>query len=1074
MNKLFLKRCVPVILFVFLFVCTISGNQPDEIAYTVTKISENSNIRTDRRPIHIGYYDKDANKTFVCWMGAMSHPIVKEYDHATRKWSEDKQVGVSPFVDKHNYPGMLRGTDGRIFVFHGCHNSTMKMAVSPQPGSIAGEWKDTFIEEAERASYPAPVMTKDGAMYVFYRDTRMNNKYSDDRPYQVVKSTDDGKTWNRQMVIDPYPRVTDSMMEVYNGKVTYEPGGDGKKEKIHLAWTICGEKAGKHAHATYGRNVYYAYLDPTNDHLYNIDNVDLGTTIDNEESDKYCLVLDTGIPEKGHAAELQISVQSLASGMPLIHFSSRLHDNLVTARYDERKWTFTPVGNEKGEPRELEKVQGDTFRIYYPSGTNINVYLSENGGQTWNLETVIPIGQKISRTYIIDNYRPEVKLLMTEDGDGDIRVAKRDVFVAGEKTSRWDLEPDGSIVWYMDSRLPHNDHIEMSGKQLSVVLRYGVDHNQSFQLERSIVWPMLRFEPNKTRSHLNKRFGLDICDFILVDNQTMTDEKVEKITLEGLMVVESDFPKQNLHMIRTLYPSTSQPVYLEKYVLKNTGDKGVTIDIPDMDISYRTNASTGIYGEYVFGMNCSKKGYHSLNPGEELTFYMDFYARKISENLPEINPEKELASRQDFVKEIGSKLVLETPDPVLNAAFAFAKIRGSESIYQTKGGLMHGPGGEAYYAAIWANDQAEYINPFFPFLGYETGNESALNSFRHFARFMNDEYKPIPSSIIAEGDGIWHGAKDRGDCAMIAYGAARYALVKGDKKEATELWPLIEWCLEYCKRQLNDKGVVRSDSDELENRFPAGDANLCTSGLYYDALISAVYLGKDLGKSAKQLGEYKKESVALKTAIEKHFGYNVEGFDTYRYYEGNDILRSWICIPLTVGIFDRSEGTIAALFSPRLWTSDGLLTQAGTETFWDRSTLYALRGVFAAGATKKGLDYLERYSQRRLLGEHVPYPIEAWPEGSQRHLSAESGLYCRIYTEGIFGIRPTGLNSFEMCPQMPAEWNYMNLKSVHAFNKVFDIDITRKGKKLEIIVKNEKGNVLKKQINPGDVLSFSL
>lgn len=61
---------------------------------------------------------------------------------------------------------------------------------------------------------------------------------------------------------------------------------------------------------------------------------------------------------------------------------------------------------------------------------------------------------------------------------------------------------------------------------------------------------------------------------------------------------------------------------------------------------------------------------------------------------------------------------------------------------------MHGPGGEAYYAAIWANDQAEYINPFFPFLGYGIGNESALNSFRHFARYMNPEYTPIPSSII--------------------------------------------------------------------------------------------------------------------------------------------------------------------------------------------------------------------------------------------------------------------------------------------------------------------------------------
>ena len=69
--------------------------------------------------------------------------------------------------------------------------------------------------------------------------------------------------------------------------------------------------------------------------------------------------------------------------------------------------------------------------------------------------------------------------------------------------------------------------------------------------------------------------------------------------------------------------------------------------------------------------------------------------------------------------------MLDTPDPVMNRMFAFAKLRGAESIYRTKGGLMHGPGGEAYYAAVWANDQAEYINPFFPFLGYDIGNESA-------------------------------------------------------------------------------------------------------------------------------------------------------------------------------------------------------------------------------------------------------------------------------------------------------------------------------------------------------------
>ncbi|MDR3218729.1 MAG: GH36 C-terminal domain-containing protein [Dysgonamonadaceae bacterium] len=672
------------------------------------------------------------------------------------------------------------------------------------------------------------------------------------------------------------------------------------------------------------------------------------------------------------------------------------------------------------------------------------------------------------------------KELMT---DGFIPVCKKELEsmiiglnvddIEAQENTRWKMNENNGIRWETSSEIPHDDHIEMSGKQLSVVLRYGVDSKQAFVLNRSIVWPMLRFEPNKTRSHLNKQFALDIRDFILVNNQSLGEEKTDRITLEGLMVVESKFPENNLQLTRILFPSTFQPVYIEKYILKNAGKQNMNIDFPDVNMTYITDASTGIYGGYTYSVSGSHKGFYSLQPGAELIFYMRFFAHKTNEVLPVVDSEQELVNRKNLINEIGSKLVLETPDPVLNTTFAFAKVRGSESIYQTKGGLMHGPGGEAYYAAIWANDQAEYINPFFPFLGYDTGNESALNAFRHFARFMNDEYKPIPSSIIAEGDGIWHGAKDRGDCAMIAYGAARYALARGNKAEAQELWPLIEWCLEYCKRQLNKDGVVKSNSDELENRFPSGDANLCTSGLYYDALISASYLGRDLGKSSSLLNTYKKESEVLKKAIETHFGYEVEGFHTYRYYEGNDILRAWICIPLTVGIFDRSKGTVDALFSPRLWTDDGLLTQAGTKTFWDRSTLYALRGIFAAGAKEKGLDYLKRYSIRRLLGEHVPYAIEAWPEGSQRHLSAESGLYCRIYTEGIFGIRPTGLHSFELCPQLPDEWNFMNLKSIHCFEQIFDVNITRKNDKLEVVVKNEEGVVVKKQIKSGEHLSVT-
>lgn len=627
-------------------------------------------------------------------------------------------------------------------------------------------------------------------------------------------------------------------------------------------------------------------------------------------------------------------------------------------------------------------------------------------------------------------------------------------FAPTEAQERWHLLPDGSIEWSIDSRIPHEDHIEMSGKRVSVVLRYGVNARGGFELNKSMVWPLLRTIPNNTHASLMRRFDWDPMDLVTVNGRTMTSEKVESIRLKGALTVESSYDAGwygQCRLIREYMPSAELPALMERYALVNVSKNPISVEIPEVQDKVWTDPSKGVAGAYRIELNVDKKGAFTVAPQDTLFFSASIAGYKQDEPSQKIDVNREMQTRQALVAHWMDNLVLETPDQVINRMFAFSKIRACESIYQTQGGPMHGPGGESYYAAIWANDQAEYINPYFPYTGYDYGCASALNSFRHFARFMNDQWKPIPSSIVAEGLDIWNGVGDRGDAAMIAYGASRYALARGDRQEAEELWPLITWCLEYCHRQLNEGGVVASDTDELENRFPSGKANLCTSSLYYDALLSAACLAHDLHKEGASA--YRKQAAQLRTHIESYFGATVEGFDTYRYYDGNDILRSWICIPLTVGIDDRAEQTIQALFSPRLWTENGLLTQAGSETFWDRSTLYALRGVYAVGETEKATDYLRRYSATRLLGEHVPYAIEAWPEGSQRHLSAESGLYGRIITEGMFGIRPTGLRSFSLTPRLPLEWDHMALRHVRTFGQDFDLEVKRlAGGKLAIEV----------------------
>ncbi len=172
-------------------------------------------------------------------------------------------------------------------------------------------------------------------------------------------------------------------------------------------------------------------------------------------------------------------------------------------------------------------------------------------------------------------------------------------------------------------------------------------------------------------------------------------------------------------------------------------------------------------------------------------------------------------------------------------------------------------------------------------------------------------------------------------------------------------------------------------------------------------------------------------------------------------------------MPLVVGLNDRKNGTLDALFD-RLWSANGVLTELKKEegdpkVFWDRGTLYAFRGAFKAGAADRALERLLSYSKTRLTGFRVPYVVEAWPENGMVHLSAESALYCRIFTEGLLGMEPTSFNTFLLQPNLPAKWDHVELKNMMAFNTALDIYVKREKGKLRLKV-TQKGKVISEKL----------
>ncbi len=596
-----------------------------------------------------------------------------------------------------------------------------------------------------------------------------------------------------------------------------------------------------------------------------------------------------------------------------------------------------------------------------------------------------------------------------------------------EFTARWELAPEG-ISWQV--RDAHQDQLEMSGRQVSAVLDYGSDAQGLLTLKRTLVWPMLRTIPDDTHASLIRQFGSEYTPAIEIDGHPVSKETLKRVSFTGQLSLQSELGA-GLTLTRLLSPSPDEPALIERIELVNRSAHPVRYHFAELNKVETTAAAAGTHGAYLIKASSPERD-GILQADERVRVDLVFVAQLANE-MVYVEPGEELAKRARKLAQWRQTLVLETPEPAINAMFSFAKIRAAESIFATRGGLLHGPGGKSYYAAIWANDQAEYVNPFFPYIGDPSGVESASNSFRLFAGYMNPQYKAIPSSIIAEGRGYWNGAGDRGDCAMIAYGASQFALAQGDRAVASKLMPLIDWCLEYNRRQRGADGIVRSDSDELEGRFPAGKANLSTNVLAYAGLIGAAHLADDLGGAGGQGAQLRKEAAQLRAAIDRYFAATVGGFDTYRYYEGNDKLRAWIALPLSFGIAERRKGTVAALLSPQLWSENGVLTEAGDTTFWDRATLYGFRGLMKVGELDQVMPYFRYYSQRRLLGEHVPYAVEAWPEGKQRHLSAESGLYARTVIEGLFGIEAQGLRRFSIAPRLPTGWNRMALKNIRAF-----------------------------------------
>lgn len=622
---------------------------------------------------------------------------------------------------------------------------------------------------------------------------------------------------------------------------------------------------------------------------------------------------------------------------------------------------------------------------------------------------------------------------------------------------------DGSRVMLPDktvrfvtagANLPFSDHIELSGRVASHIISYMVDTDGIPSIFLHSSYPNFRLRPVATEASYAHNF-INLSK-VLVNGKPVR-EKSRFIDILGKLTFINEIDG-GIEVKRTFFPAVYTTAIIEKIEIENLNEEGeISVEVSTPVGEYISLSKYSLDGtEYLSRADVADdtgKMMFGLDPYQEdivkaqdkKTFYVVYYTRPKEEDIL-VNCLYEEKKRNDFINSVLKGIRIETPEPLLDTCFTHAVLRGTESVFDTKAGLMHCPGGGAYYGAVWTNDQIEYSAPFFGYAGFDAPIEATINTIRMFSEEIDNSYKPmkkrhaIPSSISNCGDNVWNIVGDRGDTQMFASGASRFLLALGDRELANEFFKAIEFAVNFTKSRTDRLGRVKSDTDELEGRFPTTKYNLSTNALAYDTYMFASRLAEELGMSSQK---YECFNLAAKqrNSIVRNFTGTVKGFKTFRYYKNNKVLRSWICMPMCVGIKDNAKATIDALFSEDMYQNGYMKTAQNRKTTWDRSLLFALRGGFKAGLPDKVIDYLNDYTHSRLLGSHAPYPYEAYPEGNGRHLSAESILYARIFVEGMLRLTVTGFGKFRITPSLPTSWKKFAVRHLVFAGMPIDIEI---------------------------------
>lgn len=360
------------------------------------------------------YYN---GKTYMVWQGDAGYdPYIICYDHATDTWSDAVKVGTNPLSgDYHGAPVILIDNSGYIHIFYGCHVTNLKYAKSDNPEDITA-WT-AQADPTTMCTYPN-VTPDNGSIHLIYRHTvvaQLGNL-----AYRL--SDDNGASWGAETII------IETEVPANDGIYAYMPQLDGTK--LHIIWRYYTPNGVGNP-----QNVYHAYLELSDGHMYSMDGTDLGTSITKAEADANCLVVDSG-----DYLTFQMAQHIDENGYPYIIYCIETVQPLAEFDINFTRWNGSSWVASETIAETDEALNGMDFILH--SSTSITAFLNGSGaagrggdivkwswnGTSWSeVETILSeakAGMPLISPKVVVNYDEELQLIFTEYGGVDVTGLK--------------------------------------------------------------------------------------------------------------------------------------------------------------------------------------------------------------------------------------------------------------------------------------------------------------------------------------------------------------------------------------------------------------------------------------------------------------------------------------------------------------------------------------------------------------------------------------------------------------------------------------------------------------------------